>query len=103
MDLKQLIAASYGPEAAEAWSNFAPSNAQRDAAMNAGRDLLKHFPTVPGACLMMSTLLACQLEKLGLPPGYVAAGSLYIVGSRFVGDTRVFGEPARLKGKVRFS
>ena len=93
MDLKQLIAASYGPEAAEAWSNFAPSNAQRDAAMNAGRDLLKHFPTVPGACVIMSTLFAWQLEKLGLPPAYVVAGSLYVVGSRFIGDIRL--RPAR--------
>jgi hypothetical protein len=71
--------------------------------MGAGRDLLKHFPTVPGACVIMSTLFAWQLEKLGLPPAYVVAGSLYVVGSRFVGDTRVFGEAARLDGNARFS
>ena len=103
MDLKQLIAASHGPQTANAWANFAPSNVQLETATRAGRDLLQHFPTVPGACVMMSTLLACQLEKLGLPSGYVVAGSLYVVGSRFVGDTRVFGEAARLDGKARFS
>jgi hypothetical protein len=103
LDLKRLIAASHGPEAAEAWANFTPSKAQLDAVMGAGRWLLDHFPTVPGACVMMSTLLASHLEKLGLPPGYVVAGSLYVVGSRFIGDTRVFGEAARLDGKARFS
>jgi hypothetical protein len=71
--------------------------------MAAGRELLKHFPTVPGACVMMSTLLACKLEKLALPPAYVVAGSLYVVGSRFLGETRIFGEVARLDGKARFS
>jgi hypothetical protein len=103
LDLKRLIAASHGPEATEAWTSLTPSNAQLDAVMGAGDWLLDHFPTVPGACVMMSTLLASHLEKLGLPPGYIVTGSLYVVGSRFIGDTRVFGEPARLDGKARFS
>lgn len=103
MDLKSLIAASHGSAAAEAWASFVPSEDQLAAVADAGHELLRNFPQVPGACVMMSTLCACKLEKRGLPPAYVVAGSLYVIGPRFVGDTRVFGEAGKYDGQLKFS
>jgi hypothetical protein len=58
--------------------------------MDAGNKVLELFPgRQPGACALMSAAYSWALEKLGAPPGYVVAGSLY------VGDTRVFGEEQR--------
>jgi hypothetical protein len=65
--------------------------------MDAGNKVLELFPgRQPGACALMSAAYSWALEKLGAPPGYVVAGSLY------VGDTRVFGEDGQFDGKQRF-
>jgi hypothetical protein len=97
MCLKKLIADSFGSDAAEAWARFSPTDEQMGAMTEATRKLLIHFPKLPGPCEVMSALFACNMEKLGLPPAYVIAGSLY------VGETRVFGEDSDIDGKNRFS
>ncbi|SRR5260221_4552493 len=97
MGQKELIAESFGPDAADAWASFSPTPDQVQALAERGRELLDHFPKMPGACALMSAVYAWSLEKLNLPPAYVVAGSLYL------GETRVFGEDGDINGRTRFS
>jgi hypothetical protein len=85
--MRALIAASFGAEAADAWTKFEPSQDHLQTLASAGREVLTMFPTMPGACAMMSAVYSLRLEKLGAPPAYVVASSL------FLGDTRIFGDP----------
>jgi hypothetical protein len=68
----------------QAYLNRAPQ-ADIDAVLRVGTDLLKAFPSVPGACAPMSALLAVGLEASVSPPIFVVAGELAIAG------TSVFG------------
>jgi hypothetical protein len=97
VDMRALIAASFGAQAAYAWAKFEPSQDQLQTLASVGREVLTMFPTMPGACAMMSAVYSLRLEKLGAPAAYVFAGSL------FVGDTRVFGDDGSIDWKTRFS
>jgi len=97
MGLKELIADSFGPDAAEAWASFSPTEEQVRALMDVGKEVLVHYPKSAGACALMSAVCTWRMEKLGLPPAYVVAGLLY------VGQTRVFGDGSSIDGRNRFS
>ncbi|MEK7994689.1 MAG: hypothetical protein AAB403_12870 [Planctomycetota bacterium] len=96
--LHALIAASFGPAAADEWRQFEPKKDDRDKLASAGVEVLKAFPgRTPGACALMSAVFSVVLENKVAQRGYVVAGSLY------VGSARVFGEDSTLDGKARFS
>lgn len=96
--LYSLIAASFGPGAADEWRRCKPAKDDCDKLAGAGAEVLKAFPgRSAGACALMSAVFSVVLENKVAQRGYVVAGSLY------VGGTRVFGEDSALDGKARFS
>jgi hypothetical protein len=97
-DLRDMIAASYGADAADAWGKFTVGEADKLVLREAAMKVLHMFPgRMPGQCVLMSALYSVALAKLGSQPGYVVAGPLYI------GDKRVFGEDGEFDGKAAFS
>ena len=97
-NLRELITASFGTVAADAWSKFTVGNAEKLMLHEAALEVLRAFPgRMPGQCALMSALYSLALEKLDSQRGYVVAGSLYI------GDKRVFGQDNELVGKELFS
>jgi hypothetical protein len=74
MELKKLIAASFGSEAAGAWANFSPSGEQLEVLRNAALELLSKYPKMTGECILMSAVFAARVEKIGLPRAYLVAG-----------------------------
>jgi hypothetical protein len=98
VDLRELIAQSFGAEAAEEWSRSTVGDEDKAKLAEAAHRVLELFPgRMPGACSPMSAMYSIALEAMGERPAYVIAGSLY------VGDTRVFGEDGELDGKAVFS
>jgi hypothetical protein len=97
VQIKALIADSFGSDAAEVWERLSLTQPQIETLRDAGQEVLAYFPTRPGACLLMSAVYAIRLEKIDAAPAYVIAGSLY------AGDTRVFGEDSAMNGRERFS
>jgi hypothetical protein len=83
---RSLIAASISEPQAVAYEKYLPSQGDRDVLAATGLDLLKHFPVIPGACMLMSAVHACMLEGKVGHRAYVAVGSLY------VNDVRVYGD-----------
>ena len=97
MDLRELIAQSFGAEAAEEWNRATVDEDDKRKLLEAARKVLQMFPgRTPSACCLMSAVYSLVLKKMELRT-YVVAGSLY------VGDTRIFGEDGELDGKTRFS
>ena len=92
-----MIERSHGLEAAACYRAFHPNDAERNALAEVGIQLLKIFPTMPAACVVMSALYSCRLQAVTEAPAYVAAGALS------VGQAGVFGENKPLDGKTRFS
>ncbi len=97
-DLRELIAASHGADAAEAWSKFKLGEADKLVLGDAGkRTLLLFSGQQAGQCALMSATYAWAIEKLATPQAYVVAGQLYI------GNHRIFGENGEFEGKRIFS
>ena len=96
-NLDKLIEASHGSAEADAFRARVRSDADRDALVTAGKEVLQHLPVVAGGCMMMSAVMACRLEKLTQTKPYVVAGSLHI------GSVRIFGEDVDIDGVNRFS
>lgn len=98
VNLRELIAASFGPDAAEAWTKTTLNDTDKQKLVEAGRQVLDLMPgRMAHACALMSAAYSIALEKLDAPRGYVVAGSLC------VGDTRVFGKDGELDWKRCFS
>ena len=98
MDLRELIAASFNAEAAEAWSKFSLGDDDKARLGEAGRRIMVLFSKpIVGACCAMSAAYSVMLDAVANKPAYVVAGSLY------VGDTRIFGEEGEFDGKKHFS
>jgi hypothetical protein len=87
--MKALIANAFGAHAAEAWERFSSDHQHRSALASVGREILKHFPPMPGASLKLSALFAWRMEQMLTAPTYVVAGSLFIGGRQIFdgGDT----------------
>jgi hypothetical protein len=98
VDLRELITASFGAAAADAWSKFTVGEADKLALREAALKVLGLFPgRMAGQCALMSAAYSIALEKLGTQPSYVVAGSHY------VDDKRIFGDDEAFDGKVLFS
>lgn len=95
--LGDLIAATHGQEAAEVYGRFVPSASDREAVGQVGIEVLSAFPSMPGACVMMSALLVAMLDGRTQSPAYVVAGRLS------VRQTLIFGEKEPIDGRARFS
>ena len=91
MDLRELIAESFGEVAAEQWSDLAVGEDDKRKLADAGRQVLQLFPgRTSYACCLMNAAYSVMLEHVGTKPAYVVAGSLY------AGDMRIFGEDGRV-------
>ena len=93
----KLIAESYGAESANAYRAFEPAASELDDLSEAGQTLLRVFPQLPGACLMMSALYEVGIRAVTKSPVYVVAGSFSVKG------VRIFGDDSDIDGAVRFS
>ncbi|MBN8995420.1 MAG: hypothetical protein J0H94_09345 [Rhizobiales bacterium] len=83
--MRALIAASRTAEELERFNRFCPSDADMKYVAETGREVLRHVRPTPGACVLMSAVLATMLEDKLSGPALVVAGSLA------VGSTLVFG------------
>ncbi|PKP71969.1 MAG: hypothetical protein CVT83_02310 [Alphaproteobacteria bacterium HGW-Alphaproteobacteria-5] len=96
-NLGKLVAAQHGWAAAKAFKAYQMTDADREALSQCAIDLLKIFPSVPGACALMSAALAVGLERCMAAPIHVVAGTLA------VGGDPVFGDRQALNGSQIFS
>jgi hypothetical protein len=74
----------------ERFERFSPSDADMTQVAETGREVLRHIRPVPGACVLMSAVLATLLEDKLSGPVFAVAGSLA------VGNALVFGSAAPL-------
>lgn len=86
--LKDLITTSHTVAAAENYRTFIPTDEQLALLKETGVEVLRNFPSVAGACAMMSACYADRLQMNIEAPVYVVAGVLSI------GTTCVFGKNA---------
>ena len=93
MTLADLIGATHGAAAAQHFQQTMPTQTEGDALIAAAREALVVLPRLPGACLMMSALIASRTASLTTYPAYVAAGTLS------VGRIRIFGDDAPFDGR----
>ena len=91
--LSKLGAAQHGWAAAKAFKSYEMNDADREALSLCAIDLLKVFPSIPGACALMSAALAVGLERCMDAPIHVVAGTLAVDGEPVFGDRRTFDGP----------
>jgi hypothetical protein len=80
--MRSLIAGAFGEHAADAWQRFSPGHQEQSTIAAVGREILKHFPPMPGASVKLTALLTWRLEQALAAPTYMVAGSLFIGGSQ---------------------
>jgi hypothetical protein len=95
--LLDLIATAHGPDAARRFALWEPSDAAFDALTRISSDILERCKPVPGACTVMSTLLA---ERLSGALGFVVP---VVAGALKVKGTYIFGGNAGFDGEAVFS
>jgi hypothetical protein len=88
--LGKLVAVQHGWAAAKAFKAYEMTDADREALSQCAIDLLKIFPSVPGACALMSAALAVGLERNMAVPIHVVAGTLAVDGEPVFGDRQPF-------------
>lgn len=91
--LGKLVAVQHGWAAAKAFKSYEMNVADREALSLCAIDLLKVFPSIPGACALMSAALAVGLERCMDAPIHVVAGTLAVDGEPVFGDRRTFDGP----------
>ncbi|WP_062342890.1 hypothetical protein [Novosphingobium sp. CCH12-A3] len=91
--LGKLVAAQHGWPAAKAFKSYEMNDADREALSHCAIDLLKVFPSIPGACALMSAALAVGLERQMAAPIHVVAGTLAVDGEPVFGDRQPFDGP----------
>lgn len=89
MTVEELIAQSYGQDAAKAFRAFEPSQADIEALQQVGREMQIIFKPIPGACIVMSALAIDRLRSLTKAPCYLVAGALSVGGTRVFGTNKV--------------
>lgn len=97
MRLDKLIAATHGQAEARAHRTYAATRSELQQAADIGREVLRYFAPLAGACTGLSAVYAAALKGVGSLPAYVVAGSLSADGRRVFGD----GKP--LDGRAIFS
>jgi hypothetical protein len=94
-----LISKSFTPAEAEAYRAFTPDRSQLQALGSVGVEVLRHFPSMPGACALMSAVWAARWQELENAPVYVIAGALVVGTERVFGDERRAFDGALVFGK----
>ena len=97
MRLDKLIAATHGQAVARAHRAYTTTRPELQQAADIGREVLRYFAPIAGACTGLSAVYAAALKGVGNLPAYVVAGSLS------ADDRRVFGDGKPLNGKAVFS
>jgi hypothetical protein len=82
----RLLRLSRTAEQADAYIRFSLGDHEFSHLKTGATDLLRAFPVMPGACTLMSTLLAVYLEERCAGPAYVVAGDLVVSGVRVFGN-----------------
>jgi len=85
-NIAELIARTHSDNAATAFAEFRPTEAERNELAEVGLDVLSHCPVVPGSCALMTALFAARWRVEPRPPVYVVAGELYASGIRVFGS-----------------
>ncbi len=97
MAIADLIEATHGAAAAQQYRQTVPDRNACDALIAVAKEALVALPPVPGACLLMSALIASRTADMTSYPTYVVAGSLA------VGRVRIFGQDTLTNGSELFS
>lgn len=92
--LGKLIASQHGWAAAKAFKAYEMTDADRATLSQSALDLLKVFPSIPGACALMSAALAVGLERSMAAPIHVMAGTLAVEDEPVFGYRQPFDGPA---------
>ncbi|WP_326522932.1 hypothetical protein [Sphingomonas sp.] len=71
------------------------NDAEVDALIAVGHDVLLAFPSAPGACVMMSALYVGRLHSLGYRSASLVGGMLAIDGAAVFGHSRVTDDFSR--------
>lgn len=85
-DFSSVPASYRSEEEAARHLAYVASDADLDALKNIGRRVLDVFPSVPGACALMTAMYAVGLDTTGCGPFY------FVVGDLSVPEARVFGD-----------
>jgi hypothetical protein len=91
-----LIASGNGPTVADAFRTFVPNDDARMIISETAKAVLQRFPTIPGACALMSATFCACLEQRLQAPIHVVAGMLT------VNDEPVFGDGTPMDGNAVF-
>jgi hypothetical protein len=97
LQLKKMIALSNGWPVAKAFEAYVLGGDDKSTIASKAVDVLRIFPTMPGACALMSAIFAAHLERTLQPPILVVAGTLSIK------DQPVFGDGKPFDGNAVFS
>jgi hypothetical protein len=86
--ITELVRRSYSDADAVAYETFVPDRDLLAKFGAEGTEVLRAFPTLPGACAVMSALYAVVLQDRfpGIPI-HVAAGALVVDGATVFGET----------------
>lgn len=76
--LGTLIARHYGWPAAKVFKAYEMSNNDRAAVTKCALEVLDVFPSIPGACALMSAAFAVRLAQMLTAPVHVVAGTLTV-------------------------
>lgn len=83
--LIKIISETYSEKESRDFMEYKPTQSDLFEIAEIGRDLLLHFPSMPGACGPMSALFVARWEMEPRPPLYMVAGEV------FINNTRIFG------------
>lgn len=85
-DFSTVLAACRSEAEAVCHQAYVASDADLDALKGIGRRVLDVFPSVPGACALMTAMYAVGLDTTGCGPFYFVAGDLSVPEARVFGD-----------------
>lgn len=85
-DFSAVLATCRSEEEAARYQAYVASDADLDALKDIGRRVLDVFPSVPGACALMTAMYAVGLDTTGCGPLYFVAGDLSVPEARVFGD-----------------
>ena len=88
--IKKLIAVSSGWPVAKAFEAYVMSDCDKSIIASKAVDVLRIFPTIPGACALMSAIFAACLERTLKAPILVVAGTLTIKNQPVFGNGKPF-------------
>jgi len=85
-DFSAVLATCRSEDEAARHLAYVASDTDLDALKEIGRRVLDIFPSVPGACALMTAMYAVGLDTTGCGPFYFVAGDLSVPEARVFGD-----------------